>query len=58
MGPAALLENPCMRIAGGTDETQHTIIAERLLGLPQESQVPRDLPLRDLARGGGRRPIA
>ncbi|MBC7162191.1 MAG: hypothetical protein H5U26_08805 [Immundisolibacter sp.] len=47
-----------MRIAGGTDETQHTIIAERLLGLPQESQVPRDLPLRDLARGGGRRPIA
>lgn len=30
--------------------------AERLLGLPQETHVPRDLPFRDLPRGGGWRP--
>jgi acyl-CoA dehydrogenase len=53
---AALLESPCMRIAGGTDEIQRTIIAERLLGMPQEVHVPKDLPFAELRRGGGFRP--
>ncbi|GAB4350765.1 MAG: hypothetical protein Kow0073_05430 [Immundisolibacter sp.] len=53
---AAPLANPCVRIAGGSDEIQLTIIAERLLGLPQETHVPRDLPFRELPRGGGWQP--
>jgi hypothetical protein len=47
----AYLASPGIRIAGGSDEILRNIIAERVLNLPGDIRVDRDVPYNEIPTG-------
>jgi alkylation response protein AidB-like acyl-CoA dehydrogenase len=48
---SAVLSSAGLRIAGGTDEILKNIIAERVLGLPGDIRVDKDVAFKDMPTG-------
>jgi alkylation response protein AidB-like acyl-CoA dehydrogenase len=50
----AWLSAPGLRIAGGTDEILRNIIAERVLQMPGDIRVDKNVPFSEVPQGGGK----